>query len=133
MENASKALIIAGAILISILLISVGIIVMNAINDPISEAGSSAESQAIEIFNSKFTAYIGNNVDYTTVKSLFTTVTSVNGTSDVVANLNEREVVYAAGTIDSIAQIDRSHTYSVTITDSKGNDGYYDTIAIVEN
>ena len=29
MENASKALIIAGAILISILLISVGVIIMN--------------------------------------------------------------------------------------------------------
>ena len=59
MENASKALIIAGAILISILLISVGIIVINAINDPVSQAGSSAESQAIQIFNAKFDAYVG--------------------------------------------------------------------------
>ena len=33
MENASKALIIAGAILISILLISVGIMVMNSTDE----------------------------------------------------------------------------------------------------
>ena len=33
MENASKALIIAGAILISILLISVGVIIMNSTGD----------------------------------------------------------------------------------------------------
>lgn len=33
MENASKALIIAGAVLISILLISVGILLMNSSND----------------------------------------------------------------------------------------------------
>ncbi len=33
MENASKALIIAGAILISILLISVGVLIMNSTGD----------------------------------------------------------------------------------------------------
>ena len=55
MENASKALIIAGAILISILLISVGIIIMNAINDPVSKGADAATSQATQIFNSQFT------------------------------------------------------------------------------
>ena len=54
MENASKALIIAGAILISILLISVGIIIMNAINEPVQQGASSAESQAIEMFNANY-------------------------------------------------------------------------------
>ena len=42
MENASKALIIAGAILIAILLISVGILVMNSVNKPIDEAANEA-------------------------------------------------------------------------------------------
>ena len=132
MENASKALIIAGAILISILLISVGIIVMNAINDPISQAGSSAESQAIEIFNSKFTAYIGSDLDYNAVKSLFTTVTSVNGSADVQADQTNRKITYNGG-INSVAQIKRNETYDVEITDAKGNDGYYDTIKITKH
>ena len=137
MENASKALIIAGAILISILLISVGIIVMNAINDPISQAGSSAESQAIEIFNSKFTAYMGSDLDYNAVKSLFTTVTSVNGSSDVKSGKIEGSknvrLVEFSGTINSVASLKKDKTYKVNITDAKGNDGYYDTIAIAEN
>lgn len=79
MENASKALIIAGAILISILLISVGIIVMNAINDPVSQAGDSSASQAIEIFNSKFTAYTGE-ISGSTLRSAISTINASNGT-----------------------------------------------------
>ena len=38
MENASKALIIAGAILISIILISIGIMVIQAGNSVVSDA-----------------------------------------------------------------------------------------------
>lgn len=78
MENASKALIIAGAILISILLISVGIIVMNAINNPVQQGAESADSQAVEIFNGKFTGYSGVQ-NGTTVKALLTAVQSVKG------------------------------------------------------
>lgn len=130
MENASKALIIAGAILISILLISVGIIVMNAINDPISQAGSSAESQAIEIFNSKFTAYMGTELDYNAVKSLLTTITSVNGSTDVQTDLDNRQIEFDGGDVDSVADLNRRETYDVEIRDGKGNDGYYDTVTI---
>ena len=134
MENASKALIIAGAILISILLISVGIIVMNAINDPVAQAGSSAESQAIEIFNAKFTSYIGSELDYNTVRSLLTTITSVNGTSDVQNDKTNREVTFKSGSITSVTGLNRSKTYDVEITDEKGNsDGYYDTVNIKEH
>ena len=59
MENASKALIIAGAILIAILLISVGILVMNSVSKPLDEAGSEANSMAAQMFNSKFVNYAG--------------------------------------------------------------------------
>ena len=76
MENASKALIIAGAILIAILLISVGIIVMNSINRPIDQATAEADSQAVEIFNSKFTGYAGTHKAAAAVQSLLTTIGS---------------------------------------------------------
>lgn len=42
MENASKALIIAGAILVSILLISLGIVMFNASKGTSDQAGSTA-------------------------------------------------------------------------------------------
>ena len=143
MENASKALIIAGAILISILLISVGIIVMNAINDPISQAGSSAESQATEIFNSKFTAYMGKDQDYSAVKSLFTTITSVNASSDVKSGGDARKILVngeapgVKGTTDapsSVGDLEKSAKYTVEITDEKptGGDGYYETVKVTK-
>ena len=43
MENASKALIIAGAILVSILLISVGVLVMQSMNPMTEQAQSQTE------------------------------------------------------------------------------------------
>ena len=78
MENASKALIIAGAILISILLISVGLIIMNSINDSVQEGARSAESQSAEIFNSNFSMYAGEQKG-STVKQLITKIISSNG------------------------------------------------------
>ena len=124
MENASKALIIAGAILISILLISVGIIIMNAINDPVQQGADSAASQAIEIFNSKFTGYMGTDMDYNTTKQLITTITSVNGTLD-----GDREITYD-GAVDSVADLDRTQTYDIDMSDGVADDGYYDTCTI---
>lgn len=57
MENASKALIIAGAILLSILIISLGIFIFQQASGVISGAGMT-EAQ-ISAFNQKFTKYQG--------------------------------------------------------------------------
>ena len=57
MENASKALIIAGAILLAILLISLGIMVYNNAKGTISDANLDAENA--QAFNTKFTQYGG--------------------------------------------------------------------------
>jgi len=91
MENASKALIIAGAILISILLISVGIIIMNAINDPVSRAGDSAASQAIDIFNNQFSTFAGTQ-SATTIKTLVAKINASNG-----ANPDHQVALYGNG------------------------------------
>lgn len=128
MENASKALIIAGAILISILLISIGIIVMNSINDPIDQATDSSASQAIEMFNSKFTGYSGTQ-KASAVKSLITAINSSNGASP------EHEITVAAGSIASTlagiqSSVSSKETYVVTFdTDTNG---YINTVQVVK-
>ena len=58
MENASKALIIAGAILLAILLISLGIMIFNQAQDTVSNSGMSEAE--ITAFNNKFLKYEGN-------------------------------------------------------------------------
>ena len=67
MENASKALIIAGAILLAILLISLAIVVYNQARGTIDDANIDAE--AVQTFNSKFDAYLGN-ISGTTANAL---------------------------------------------------------------
>ncbi len=79
MENATKALIIAGAVLISILLISVGIMVFNASSDPINQAQNSSEAQAIQMFNESFTSYLGEEITGQQAKSLISAVNASNG------------------------------------------------------
>ena len=58
MENASKALIIAGAILLAILIISLGILIYNQASGIVSN--NSMDEVDIQTFNNKFTQYGGN-------------------------------------------------------------------------
>lgn len=79
MENASKALIIAGAILLSILLISLGIMIFNQARGIAS--GSQMDSVEKETFNSKFTQYEGTRKG-AEVKSMLQQVLASNGDED---------------------------------------------------
>ena len=80
MENASKALIIAGAILLSILIISLGIWIFTSAQQTVSEAGNMDE-QTITAFNNKFNASLGKNVGGSKVNALIQTVRSNNQTA----------------------------------------------------
>ena len=68
MENASKALIIAGAIILSILIIALGMAVFNMASNPAQDAAASIESQAAQAFNSTFEPYIKENITGSSVQ-----------------------------------------------------------------
>ena len=59
MENASKALLIAGAILICIVLISIGMLVLNSTTDVTEQVGDITASQAAQAFNNQYMNYDG--------------------------------------------------------------------------
>lgn len=71
MENASKALIIAGAILLSILIITLGLGVYN--NAKSATGNADLSGQEINAHNSQFTAYEGRQKG-SQVKALITTI-----------------------------------------------------------
>ncbi|MBR3163650.1 MAG: hypothetical protein IKF17_06105 [Clostridia bacterium] len=80
MENASKALIIAGAILLSILIISLGIMIFrNASSVVNNNAMSEVEMQQ---FNTKFTQYEGTTVRGAQVNAMLQAVLSNNMSVD---------------------------------------------------
>lgn len=106
MENASKALIIAGAILISILLISIGIILINSGRDITSTGTSGMQSQKIETFNSKFTAYEGEKTG-SEIRSLIGAVNASNATD------SEHQVKVTG--VTSAANLTSTKKYTVTV------------------
>ena len=122
MENASKALIIAGAILISILLISVGIIVMNSINKPLDQAQGQADSQAVEMFNARFTGYLGGGQSLQSMKTLINTVKSTT----------DRTVTLDTSGITSVTHTDmkKGNTFTAEVTDWDA--GYISKIKITK-
>lgn len=90
MENASKALIIAGAILLSILIISLGIMIYNQAAGVVNNnAMTEAE---VNSFNQKFEQYLGQNVRGANVNALVSAVNSNN-----IATDDESERVAIAG------------------------------------
>ena len=78
MENASKALLIAGAILIVILLIGVGMMVYQGAQGSIQEAVSRMNQQEKQIYNEQFTQYEGTNKKGSQVKALIQAVSTNN-------------------------------------------------------
>lgn len=57
MDNASKALIMAGAILISVAIVGIGIYIFSAANSMTNEAVNSMEDTQISMFNNNFFRY----------------------------------------------------------------------------
>lgn len=80
MENASKALIIAGAILLSILIISLGIMMFNQASGVLNN--NSMTEVEVSTFNQKFEQYLGEKVRGANVNSLIQAVNTNNMSTD---------------------------------------------------
>ena len=125
MENASKALIIAGAILLSILLISLGILVYNQAKGTVSDADMSAEE--VQTFNSKFSSYLGTNISGTKVNALVDAVVANNGKTThpiTIDSSDPRTTPRAAA--------DKHDTYTVEVSEYDDN-GYIKNITLTQN
>ena len=119
MENASKALLIAGAILLAILIISLGIGIFTQAQDVTKNSGmSKAEIQA---FNSQFTKYEGTQKG-SNVKALISEVNASNASDR--AEGNDRVI-----NLDKPATISSSAQYKVSYT-TDDNTGYINNIKV---
>ena len=137
MENATKALMIAGAVLIAILIIGVGMMIYNSAQGSIEGATSKISQQEIEIFNSGFTQYEGN-VSGSQVKALMSSVINNNNQYGTTGdNVPEKviEVTFGGKTattssdLTSIrASIVTGKRYKVSFTNN--NSGFVHTIGI---
>mgnify|MGYP004524047381 CR=1 FL=1 len=83
MENATKALLIAAAVLIAILIISLGIVIYNQASETVNSVNMSG--QEIQAFNDQFLKYDGNGKRGTEVNALLNTVLN-NNISELAEN-----------------------------------------------
>lgn len=132
MENASKALLIAGAILLAILLISLGIMVFNQGQEAVKNSGMSKAE--IAAFNGQFTKYEGKRRG-SEVRSLIQEINASNAAD--TAEGNGRSITISGGKVTKngtdvsypTSAIKSTVTYTVTIK-SYDDSGFVDDIEI---
>lgn len=130
MENASKALIIAGAILLAILLISLGIIVYRQAAGVMDN--NAMDEVAVSTFNEKFQQYEGENVRGTQVNSLLNTVKQNNLSNSGDTSKQIKVTVTTtnwSGDKDEKGKALTGKSYKITCT-SDTKSGYITTITI---
>lgn len=139
MENASKALLIAGAILIVIVLISIGMVIVQQSQGLVDESGAMATSQETSAFNNRFNIYQGTQKG-ATIQTLLGEV-SVNNADNKSAGHKitvilitadgdpGTELVNSTDLTKASADIVTSARYKVTMSGTDG-DGYISEITI---
>ena len=143
MENASKALLIAGAILIVILLIGVGMMVYQGAQEGLQTGLTQMDTQSKTMFNSTFTKYQGNRVSGTRVRALLQDVIASNNTNkevdgklvsiagDTTINVTS-SALNSSSLSDLIVNINTGAYYTVK-TPINDNTGLVNTITITKN
>ena len=120
MENASKALLIAGAVLIVILLIGIGMLIYSRSTGVVNTASNSMNAQEIQAFNGQFTPYQDSQPG-SSVRALINTVIANNNSSSNVVTINnvgkksDETSDNTALTTKSQA-VDTTATYLITFT-----------------
>ena len=131
MDNASKALIMAGAVLISIALVGVGVYIFSSTNTMVGGANQQLDDAAAQMTNSTLGQYAGTKVRGSTVKQLFekARISNINKTLpvDITVKLGGSDVTNSLSTAD----VTDTKYYKVVITD-ENSDGYYDLVTVTE-
>lgn len=138
MENATKALLIAAAVLVAILIISLGLVVFNMASETVKNSAN-LSAQEIQSFNEQFTQYQGDNVRGSNVNALLKTALNNNITKKqesktammVAVKLGNTTVLSGSdGNETSLkARADASKMYKVVVNQD-GEGGLVHTITI---
>lgn len=141
MENASKALLIAGAILIVIILISIGVAIVQSSQGMIQEADQMTTDQETTTFNNRFSTYQGTQKG-ATVQSLLSTVSANNAdnksagrkiTVKLITTEGDpgTELINSTDLTKASADIVTSARYKVVMSNTNA-DGYINEITITK-
>lgn len=145
MDNASKALIMAGAILISLALVGLGVYIFSMAKDLQGNATGKMQSAEISSTNSELESYAGQKVKGSTVISFVERVRVMNSQDifplEVQAGTVDDYTFTATGPVtvtgNQVAKsaISANAYYEIALADNEpagAEDGYIDTYQIME-
>lgn len=110
MENATKALLIAGSVLIAILLIAVGLRIFNSTQGATDAAEETMSASEVAVFNNKFLQYYGKRKSKSEVISLINTVVANNSIS------NNKVTITILGTTYSVQDLNNGNATNALVT-----------------
>ena len=137
MDNASKALIMAGAILISLALVGLGVYIFSISSDLQNNADETMTAIAAQTTNRQISNYEGTKVRGSNLKALFANVKTLN-----VQQVFPVDITFSETNVDSVCKIATgtawksgdpirdSAYYEIVMQDDKATDGYLDTIYV---
>lgn len=130
MENATKALIIAGAILVSILLVTMGISLLSNTGALSDRNNQQVDELAIKSFNTKIESAVGEKVLGSSVAEMLDSL-SIEKRQNVDLNIKVNDATDAEG-IDGVKKtIKKTARYKVDIV-AKDDQGYITEISVTE-
>jgi hypothetical protein len=126
MENASKALLIAGAILISILIIAIGMFIYNSAQSTINNSMQSMSTQEVQAFNNEFMSFEG--------KQSGSNIKAMIGTLIANANTYRDEPTKIPGVrFDKVNNSSESSVLEATVPDASKPTPYITALNTIRN
>lgn len=118
MDNASKALIMAGAILIAVAIVGIGIYIFSASNSLTNDAVDQIDTIAVQMFNNNFQQYAeqGEVINGTRASQLYD---AINANKQVKYNGPKKEDITATKSYKVEYKYDQTsgYIYDATITE----------------
>lgn len=98
MDNASKALIMAGAILISVAIVGIGIYIFSTASALTDDATSQMDALGVTTINARLERYFGDNVRGSQLKQLIKEVNAINRQQalpfQLIINNDDQRITY---------------------------------------
>lgn len=120
MENASKALIIAGSVLIAILVISLGLLIFKSTQGTTDQTQELGKTLEVQQFNSQFLKYCGTSVKGSQVRTLCEVIIAHNANSDNKVSINTKSDATDISNIRNSIKTNQNYSVTQNINKSTG-------------
>ena len=112
MENATKALLIAGSVLIAILLIAMGVKIFSSTSSTVESTEATMNATAITSFNTQFTGYLNKSLTASQASTLVQKIIASNA-----VNKSRKVTFNSLSTIPTTAS---AGIYQATVDENTG-------------